>query len=115
MPADPAKDTNFKEDRVDKLRAQKDDELDRYRRMAERAAATIANDVTVAVDDPRVQQAVQAAGFDAVMTNVNHSSGSDRTMEVARINAWPDEDIVVNVQGDEPICNPNDIKKIVNL
>ena len=72
-------------------------------RVAERAAATIANDVTVAVDDPRVQQAVQAAGFDAVMTNVNHSSGSDRTMEVARINAWPDEDIVVNVQGDEPL------------
>ena len=40
LPADPSKDVNFKEDRVDKLRAQKDDELDRYRRMAERAAAT---------------------------------------------------------------------------
>ena len=36
LPADPAKDANFKEDRVDKLRAQKDDELERYRRTVER-------------------------------------------------------------------------------
>jgi len=40
LPADPSKDVNFREDRIDKLRAQKDDELDRYRRMAERAAAS---------------------------------------------------------------------------
>ena len=38
LPADPAKDTNFKEDRVDKLRAQKDDELERYRRTVERTS-----------------------------------------------------------------------------
>ena len=39
LPADPAKDVNFKEDRIDKLRAQKDEELDRYRRTLERASA----------------------------------------------------------------------------
>ena len=72
-------------------------------RVAERAAATIADDVTVAVDDLRVQRAVAEAGFSAVLTNVEHTSGSDRTMEVARINGWGDDDIVVNVQGDEPL------------
>ena len=72
-------------------------------RVAERAAATIADDVTVAVDDLRVQRAVAEAGFSAVVTNVEHTSGSDRTMEVARINGWGDDDIVVNVQGDEPL------------
>ena len=44
-------------------------------RVAERAAATIADDVTVAVDDQRVQRAVTAAGFNAVLTDVEHTSG----------------------------------------
>ena len=82
-------------------------------RVAERAAATVADDVTVAVDDPRVQRAVHAAGFNAVFTNVDHTSGSDRTMEVARINGWADDDIVVNVQGDEPLIPISVIDRLI--
>ena len=72
-------------------------------RVAQRATASIADDVTVAADDPRVLHAVQAAGFSAVLTDEAHTSGSDRTMEVARTSDWADDDIVVNVQGDEPL------------
>ena len=82
-------------------------------RVAERAATTIADDVTVAVDDKRVQRAVSAAGFNAVLTDVEHTSGSDRTMEVARINRWHDDDILVNVQGDEPLIPIAVINRLV--
>ena len=82
-------------------------------RVAERAATTIADDVTVAVDDQRVQRAVTAAGFNAVLTDVEHTSGSDRSMEVARINHWHDDDIVVNVQGDEPLIPIAVINRLV--
>ncbi len=66
-----------------------------------RAAASPAVDaVVVATDDRRVAEAVEAFGGLAVMTRADHASGSDRVAEVA---AWLSCDLVVNVQGDEPL------------
>jgi 3-deoxy-manno-octulosonate cytidylyltransferase (CMP-KDO synthetase) len=71
-------------------------------RVAEAAARSSAREVVVATDDERVQAAVNAAGFEARMTRPDHPSGSDRVMEVARLSGWPEDEIILNVQGDEP-------------
>ena len=58
-----------------------------------------ADSVTVAADDPRVEQAVKAFGGHVVMTKPSHPSGSDRVWEAAQST---DAELIVNVQGDEP-------------
>ncbi|MGR3978142.1 3-deoxy-manno-octulosonate cytidylyltransferase [Acinetobacter sp. 1207_04] len=61
------------------------------------------DDLCVATDDPRIADVCRAEGVDVVMTNPNHPSGTDRLSEVARIKGWASDDIIVNVQGDEPL------------
>ncbi|HVG33834.1 MAG TPA: 3-deoxy-manno-octulosonate cytidylyltransferase [Pyrinomonadaceae bacterium] len=66
----------------------------------------------VATDDERIAEAVRAAGFEAVMTRADHASGSDRLAEVAA--ALDDADVIVNVQGDEPLISPQTIERAVD-
>ena len=74
-----------------------------------RAASSISRTI-VATDDPRIADAVGAAGFDAVITRADHLSGTDRIAEVAHnLSA----DIIVNVQGDEPLIDPETINRVV--
>lgn len=75
-------------------------------RVAAAARRARTDGVWVATDDERVAAAVRQHGFDAVMTRANHVSGTDRIAEVADQLGWNDEDIVVNVQGDEPLLDP---------
>ena len=72
----------------------------------------MANDVVVAVDDERVAAAVVPQGWQAEMTREDHLSGSDRVMEVASRRGWSDDDIVINVQGDEPLVPPQVIDQL---
>jgi 3-deoxy-manno-octulosonate cytidylyltransferase (CMP-KDO synthetase) len=67
--------------------------------------------VIVATDDDRIMQAVAAFGGEAVMTSSSHQTGTDRIAEVARAVAC---DIVVNVQGDEPLIRPAMIDQAVS-
>ena len=62
-----------------------------------------AADIWVATDDPRIYDVVVAFGANVVMTGVHHSCGTDRLAEVAALQGWAEEEIVVNVQGDEPL------------
>jgi 3-deoxy-manno-octulosonate cytidylyltransferase (CMP-KDO synthetase) len=75
-------------------------------RVCERAAASGARSVAVATDDERIRQAVAGHGFRALMTRADHASGTDRIAEAARRLGFADEEIVVNVQGDEPLVDP---------
>jgi 3-deoxy-manno-octulosonate cytidylyltransferase (CMP-KDO synthetase) len=75
-------------------------------RVVEAALRSSAADVCVATDDERVRAAVEAHGHRAVMTRADHASGTDRIAEVVDALGWPDGDIVVNVQGDEPLIDP---------
>ena len=75
-------------------------------RVLERALAAGAAEVWVATDHEAVRDAVQAAGGQALMTRADHPSGTDRLAEVAQVLGWADDDIVVNVQGDEPLIDP---------
>lgn len=75
-------------------------------RVAERAAEAGAEEAIVATDDARVQAAVEAAGYRALMTSPAHASGTDRLAEVAELLDCDDDDVIVNVQGDEPLIAP---------
>lgn len=75
-------------------------------RVAERARLSGASEIWVATDHEGVRDAVRAHGFNACMTSSGHASGTDRIAEVARLRGWDESDIVVNVQGDEPLIAP---------
>lgn len=80
-------------------------------RVAEKAQATGA-EVVVATDDSRILEAVEAHGYRAVMTREDHVSGTDRIAEVAMKMGWAENEIVVNVQGDEPLIEPTLIEEV---
>jgi 3-deoxy-manno-octulosonate cytidylyltransferase (CMP-KDO synthetase) len=82
-------------------------------RVAAQAAKAQADDIVVAVDDSRVAEAVQAAGWDVQMTRSDHQSGSDRVMEVVQQRVWACDDIVINVQGDEPLVPSEVIDQLI--
>ncbi len=75
-------------------------------RVAARARAAGASAVFVATDAQPVYDAVREAGFEAVLTRADHPTGTDRLAEVVDRFGWPDDQIVVNVQGDEPLIDP---------
>jgi 3-deoxy-manno-octulosonate cytidylyltransferase (CMP-KDO synthetase) len=67
------------------------------------AQASGAVSVTIATDDDRIFQAARSFGADCVMTSSQHASGTDRIAEVVRAKGFAPDDIVVNLQGDEPM------------
>ena len=75
-------------------------------RVVELALKSGAEEVWVATDHAPVADAVTAAGFNALMTAPEHASGTDRLAEVVNQLGWADDTIVVNVQGDEPLLDP---------
>ena len=76
----------------------------------ERALQSSAYSVVVATDDARVHQAVTAAGHQAIMTSPDHASGTERLVEVVETLGWADDTVIVNVQGDEPLIDPQFIR-----
>lgn len=81
-------------------------------RVAQRAAASGALRVAVATDAARIADVVRAAGFEAVLTRADHPSGTDRLAEAAALLGLAPEQIVVNVQGDEPLVDPQLIRAV---
>ena len=81
-------------------------------RVYERAAAArLVQDVIVATDDERIRAAVVAHGGRAVMTRADHATGTDRLAEVAE--KMTEYDLIINVQGDEPLIDPAVIDALV--
>jgi 3-deoxy-manno-octulosonate cytidylyltransferase (CMP-KDO synthetase) len=83
-------------------------------RVAAAARRAHSDGVWVATDDERIAAAVRHHGFDAVMTSASHVSGTDRIAEVADQLEWDDADVVVNVQGDEPLLDPALIEAVAH-
>lgn len=81
-------------------------------RVAERARASGASAVWVATDSQDVFDAVKLHGHQAMMTRTDHATGTDRIAEVVRELQLADGDIVVNVQGDEPLIAPELIREV---
>ena len=81
-------------------------------RVLERASrAQKPEKVIVATDDERIYDAVRAEGGEAIMTRADHPTGTDRLAEVAE--AYPEVDLIVNVQGDEPLIEPSVIDDLI--
>ncbi|EAR23548.1 3-deoxy-manno-octulosonate cytidylyltransferase [Nitrococcus mobilis] len=80
-----------------------------------RAVASGAVRVLVATDDRRIVAACQAFGAEALMTDPAHATGTDRLAEVVRRERFPDEAIVVNLQGDEPLMPPRLLHQVAEV
>ena len=81
-------------------------------RVAEQAAKSGASEVVIATDFEKIMQAAAEHNIKAVMTRIDHQSGTDRIAEVAQQLGWADDEIVVNVQGDEPLIDPKLIQEV---
>jgi 3-deoxy-manno-octulosonate cytidylyltransferase (CMP-KDO synthetase) len=84
-------------------------------RVCERAAKSGAKAVHVATDDERIASAVRAHGHSVLMTRTDHVSGTDRLAEAARSLGLGEDDVVVNVQGDEPLIPPELVSQVGRL
>ena len=73
------------------------------------------DDLCVATDDERIADLCRAENIDVVLTSKDHPSGTDRLSEVARIKGWAEDDIIVNVQGDEPLLPAKLVKQVAAL
>ncbi len=83
--------------------------------VCERARASGAGQVVVATDDERIRSCAEEVGVDCVMTAGNHVSGTDRVAETARTLGWDPAEVVVNLQGDEPLMPPALLGQVARL
>lgn len=81
----------------------------------QRALQSGASEVVIATDDARIAEVAQKFGASVAMTRSEHPSGTDRLQEVAKQRGWSDEQVVVNVQGDEPLIPPSVIDQVAEL
>ena len=70
------------------------------------AQASGATDIVIATEDERVRSAADQFGAKTCLTSSDHLTGTDRLAEVAELCGWHDDDIIVNLQGDEPLMPP---------
>jgi 3-deoxy-manno-octulosonate cytidylyltransferase (CMP-KDO synthetase) len=84
-------------------------------RVAERAATSGASRVVVAGDDPLIVQACQQHGVQAVLTRSDHHSGSDRLAEACMLLGLDGDEVVVNLQGDEPLIEAELLRATAEL
>jgi len=79
--------------------------------VAEKCSMAVGKEnVYVATDDNRIECVAINNGFKAVMTNIHHCCGSERVLEVSEL---IDSEIIINVQGDEPLLKPDDLIKVI--
>lgn len=81
-------------------------------RVAEQAAQSGAQQIWIATDHHAIADVVHEYGFKACLTKDTHASGTDRIAEVVEQLGWPDDTIVVNAQGDEPLIPPSLIRAV---
>lgn len=84
-------------------------------RVFENAVASGAGTVIVATDDERIRVCAEAFGATVCMTSPDHPSGTDRVAEAAALLGEPEDAIVVNLQGDEPLIPPKLIRRVADL
>ncbi|MEQ1545713.1 3-deoxy-manno-octulosonate cytidylyltransferase [Methyloglobulus sp.] len=80
--------------------------------VCERAQLAGAEEVVVATDDERIMKTVTDLGIRAIMTRPDHQSGTERINQVAELCGWSENEIIVNVQGDEPLIPPEIIQEL---
>ena len=79
-------------------------------RTAIQASESGAQSVIIATDNEEIKNVSEKYGFEAIMTDKNHASGTDRVLDVVKQKGWCDDEIIINVQGDEPLISPELVK-----
>lgn len=74
-----------------------------------------AEDIILATDDDRIYQKALSLELNVMMTSAAHDSGTDRIYEVAKLLHWSSDHIVINVQGDEPMIDPELIRQVADF
>lgn len=82
--------------------------------VVDRARLLVDAEVVVATDDVRIADLAAGLGVQCAITRIDHATGSDRLAEVAQQQSWPDDTIVVNLQGDEPLMPVGCLKAVVD-
>jgi len=80
-----------------------------------RARAAAARSVVIATDSADIVSAAQAFGAEVLLTSERHASGSDRIAECADRLGWDDAELIVNLQGDEPLMPPECLDQVARL
>ena len=78
--------------------------------VARKARMSGADEVVIATDDERIIDVVTSYDFEALLTSESHISGTDRVLDVVKQKNWSDNELIINVQGDEPLIDPQLIK-----
>ena len=81
----------------------------------ERAVASGATTVVIATDDDRIAECARSFGASVQLTSLTHQSGTDRIAEVALQAGWPQDDVIVNLQGDEPLMPSGLVRQVATL
>jgi len=81
----------------------------------QRATESAARSVVIATDDTRIMAMAESFGAQVIMTRTDHLSGSDRIAECADLLGWADDNLVVNLQGDEPLMPPACLDQVAAL
>jgi len=84
-------------------------------RVHEAALSSQASEIIVATDSAKIKEACDQFGAKCLMTNEQHRSGTDRVNEIAEILNWPNEQIIVNLQGDNALMPSENIDQVANL
>mgnify|MGYP001206986230 CR=1 FL=1 len=84
-------------------------------RVYDQAKQSSASSVIVATDDDRIQSVVEGFGGVSCMTSPRHPSGTDRLQEVAELLEYNEDQVIVNVQGDEPLVPPDAIDQVAAI
>ena len=84
-------------------------------RVHEAAHSSQASEIIVATDSEKIKKACDQFGAKCLMTNEQHRSGTDRVNEIAEILDWPNEQIIVNLQGDNALMPSENIDQVANL
>ncbi len=80
----------------------------------DRACESGADDIIIATDDERILAVAEEIGAHACLTSPDHRSGTDRLAEVAEHAGWPDDSIIINLQGDEPLMPAALIRQVAD-
>lgn len=83
-------------------------------RTYEQAIQSGADSVVIATDNDKIKEVAQGFGAQVCMTSPEHTSGTDRLAEAANVLGYEDDEVVVNVQGDEPLIPPVVIHQVAN-
>ena len=81
----------------------------------ESASESDAIEIVVATDDQRIYDTVAGFGGQVCMTSSEHQTGSDRILEVSQKNKWSSEEIIVNLQGDEPLMPSANLNQVAEI